>query len=104
MGTLRRIDVHHHIVTPHYLEALAQVGVVETGGYDLRQVAGWTPEESLAVMDRYGIDAALLSVSSPGLCFGDAATARKVARSLNEFAAQCVAHWPPRFGFFAVLP
>jgi predicted TIM-barrel fold metal-dependent hydrolase len=27
-----------------------------------------------------------------------------MARSLNEFAAECVTRWPTRFGFFAVLP
>jgi 6-methylsalicylate decarboxylase len=100
----KRIDVHHHILTPDYVEELAKVGVVEAGGVPLAQLERWKPEDSLAVMDRYGIDAALLSVSSPGLCFGDAAKARALARSLNEFAAGCVRRWPGRFGFFAVLP
>src|SRR6266516_1904447 len=104
MRNTRRIDVHHHIVTPQYIEELAKVGVVEAGGLPLTPLAQWTPEGSLAVMDRYEIDAALLSVSSPGVCFGHATKNRDMARSLNEFAAQCVARWPRRFGFFAVLP
>src|SRR5215208_229540 len=85
--SLRRIDVHHHILTPEYVEELAKVGVVEAGGVPLVQLERWKPEDSLAVMDRHGIETALLSVSSPGLCFGDAAKAREMARSLNEFAA-----------------
>jgi predicted TIM-barrel fold metal-dependent hydrolase len=100
MGS-RRIDVHHHILTSQYVEELAKVGVIESGGVPFPQ---WKPEDSLAVMDRWGIDAALLSVSSPGLCFGDATKAREVARSLNKFASWCVARWPERFGFFATLP
>src|SRR5919112_399108 len=99
-----RIDVHHHILTPEYVEELAKVGVVEAGGVPLVQLERWKPEDSLAVMDRHGIETALLSVSSPGLCFGDAVKAREMARSLNEFAAGCARRWPGRFGFFAVLP
>jgi 6-methylsalicylate decarboxylase len=101
MSTTRRIDVHHHILTPDYIEALAKVGVVQAGGHPFPR---WKPADSLAVMDRYEIDTALLSVSAPGLCFGDAIKARDMARSLNEFAATCVAHAPLRFGFFATLP
>jgi 6-methylsalicylate decarboxylase len=100
----RRIDVHHHILTSEYVEELAKIGVVEAGGVPLVQLERWKPEDSLAVMDRYGIETALLSVSSPGLCFGDAAKAREMARSLNAFAAECARRWPGRFGFFAVLP
>ena len=100
----KRIDVHHHILTPEYVEELAKVGVVEAGGVPLVQLERWKPEDSLAVMDRYGIETALLSVSSPGLCFGHAAKVRDMARSLNEFAAGCARRWPGRFGFFAVLP
>jgi predicted TIM-barrel fold metal-dependent hydrolase len=100
----KRIDVHHHFLTPEYVEELAKVGVVEAGGVPLVQFERWEPEDSLAVMDSYGIETALLSVSSPGLCFGNAPKAREMARSLNEFAAACVRRLPGRFGFFAVLP
>ena len=67
MSTIH-IDVHHHVLTPHYVEKLANVGVVQSGGVSFPR---WKPEDSLAVMDRYGVDVALLSVSSPGLCFDE---------------------------------
>lgn len=101
MSTTRRIDVHHHILTSGYLEELAKVGVVQAGGHPFPR---WTPADSLAVMDRYGIETALLSVSAPGLCFGNRTKARDMARALNEFAATCVVQTPRRFGFFATLP
>lgn len=101
MSTTRRIDVHHHILTSEYLEELAKVGVIQAGGHPFPR---WTPADSLALMDRYGIETALLSVSAPGLCFGDATKARTIARSLNEFAANCAVQTPRRFGFFATLP
>jgi 6-methylsalicylate decarboxylase len=96
-----RIDVHHHLLTQEYLEELAKVGVVESGGVSFPR---WKPEDSLEVLDRAEIRAALLSLSSPGLCFGDATKEREIARALNEFAAQTVTRWPERFGFFATLP
>lgn len=99
--TTTRIDVHHHLLTPQYLEELARVGVVESGGIPF---PSWTPADSLGFLDRAEIQTALLSLSSPGLCFGDAARERAVARALNEFAAESVMRWPQRLGFFATLP
>ena len=46
----KRIDVHHHILTPEYVEELAKVGVVEAGGVPLVQLERWKPEDSLAAM------------------------------------------------------
>ena len=96
-----RIDVHHHLLTSPYLEELARVGVVESGGVPFPH---WTPEDALLAMDRTKIQAAQLSLSSPGLCFGNASKEREFAHALNEFAAECVTRWPKRFGFFATLP
>jgi predicted TIM-barrel fold metal-dependent hydrolase len=55
-------------------------------------------------MDRVGIDAAVLSVSSPGVYFGDDHAAATLARTVNEEAAAIVATNPGRFGFAASLP
>jgi predicted TIM-barrel fold metal-dependent hydrolase len=95
-----RIDVHHHYVTPGLVEQLARVGVHQIGGAPL---PAWTLEDSLAMMDRHEIAAALLSVPVP-LQFGDAAASRRMASALNEFGADCVARAPDRFGLLAALP
>jgi predicted TIM-barrel fold metal-dependent hydrolase len=95
-----RIDVHHHYVTPGLVEQLAQVGVHHIGG---APVPAWTLDDSLAMMDRHEIAAALLSVPVP-LQFGDIAASRRMTRSLNEFGAHCVARAPERFGLLATLP
>jgi predicted TIM-barrel fold metal-dependent hydrolase len=96
-----RIDVHHHTIPPVYREALSIRGIAESGGRDLPD---WSPDLSLGVMDRNGIAAAVLSVSAPGVHFGDDAEARNLARRCNEASAELVATHPTRFGFFAVLP
>ncbi len=97
---IHRIDVHHHLLTPRLVEELSSVGIDHAGGSAL---PSWKPQDSLAMMDRHGIDVALLSMPVP-LQFGDQVHTRDVARSLNEFGAECVARWPQRFGLFATLP
>jgi predicted TIM-barrel fold metal-dependent hydrolase len=96
------IDVHHHVVPDFYRARLEQAGL-------LRPIPGveypdWSPAASLAAMDRLGIDAAVVSITEPGVHFADAASARVLARQLNEYLAGLVADRPDRFGAFAVLP
>jgi predicted TIM-barrel fold metal-dependent hydrolase len=96
-----RIDVHHHTIPSVYREALSNRGITQSGGRDLPD---WSPDLSLGVMDRNGIASAVLSVSAPGVHFGDDVAARDLARRCNEASAEVVASNPTRFGFFAVLP
>jgi len=96
-----RIDVHHHAIYADYRAVLAGRGIVEAGGRDL---ADWSPDLSLGVMDRNGIGTAVLSVSAPGVHFGNDAAARDLARRCNEASAELVDARPDRFGFFASLP
>jgi predicted TIM-barrel fold metal-dependent hydrolase len=65
---------------------------------------GWDEAQALAAMDELGIGLAIVSISSPGVHFGDAAAAAALARAVNEAGAQITAARPGRFGFFATLP
>ena len=94
------VDVHHHAFAPALRHALATAGVDGAGGESLPP---WSPEDSLRIMDRYGIDVAMLSVPVP-LTFADDADRRRLARAVNEFGADCARRWPDRFGFLATLP
>lgn len=58
----------------------------------------------LEIMDRMKIDAAMISVSSPSVHFGDDAAARLLARKVNEDGARFVTDYPGRFGVMASLP
>lgn len=69
-----------------------------------RGPTGRRPRVDLELMDRTGIDIAVLSVSSPGIHFGDDAAACQLAREVNDAGAQIVRDHPGRFGLFASLP
>jgi 6-methylsalicylate decarboxylase len=93
-----RIDVHHHLSPPTYIQA----SVANNFGEGLMR--GWTPEKSLADMDASGIAVSMLSVTQPGVNFTSGDAARKLCRESNDYAAKLIADHPGRFGSFAMIP
>ncbi|HVB76040.1 MAG TPA: amidohydrolase family protein [Ktedonobacteraceae bacterium] len=98
---MQRIDIHQHFLPPAYLAALAQRAISAGGG---RPFPEWDAQSTLELLDRHDIATALLSISEPGVSFGDHAFASDLARGCNEYAAQLVRDHPSRFGAFAILP
>ncbi|HEV7253461.1 MAG TPA: amidohydrolase family protein [Mesorhizobium sp.] len=96
-----RVDTHHHILPPAYVEALQSVGADRSGGAPLPD---WSAAHALEVLDANSIDAAVLSISEPGIFFGDLAFTRDLARRCNDILAGLKAEHPSRFGALAVLP
>ena len=94
-----RIDTHQHIVPPAYAEWLIAKGMAAGG----MPIPKWSPEQALEIMAENGVDAAILSISTPGVHLGDDAEARSKARDMNEYAADVVRRYPDRFGFYASL-
>jgi predicted TIM-barrel fold metal-dependent hydrolase len=97
-ANLQRIDMHHHFAPPAW--------VAEVKGRPLLQTANtaWTPARSIEDMDRGGVAAAAVSITNPGLWFGDAAVTRRVARACNDYGAKLVQDYPRRFALFAAMP
>jgi 6-methylsalicylate decarboxylase len=91
-----RIDIHHHLFPPQYSEAIVKLGQPPS--------PAWTPATSIEEMDKSGIAVAILSLSPPNVIFPDAEMARRLARYVNEYAAQMREAYSGRFGLFAVLP
>jgi predicted TIM-barrel fold metal-dependent hydrolase len=100
--TRRRVDVHAHFVPECYRQALAAAGIDHPDG--IVATPGWSEESALATMDRLDVETAVLSISSPGVHFGDDSAAADLARAVNEEAAAIRARHPGRFGSFASLP
>ncbi|MEU6478027.1 amidohydrolase family protein [Streptomyces sp. NPDC047017] len=96
------VDVHAHYVTDGYVGAARAAGIEHPDG--MPGWPAWSVEQHLGLMDRSGIEKVYLSVSSPGVHFGDDGAARALAREVNEFGAHVRDGHPRRFGLFASLP
>ena len=94
-----RIDTQHHLLPPDYVAAVGAgaIGRTLVSG----QAPDWSPEHSIAAMDRHGIANAVVSISAPGFP-GDGAAA--LCRLCNDAAAAMMRDHPGRFGSFASLP
>ena len=99
--TSGRVDVHAHFLPEAYRAALDAAGF---GMVDGMPVPLWEAAAHVALMDRLGIATSLLSVSSPGVYFGDDAAARALARQVNEDGKRAAESHPGRFGLFGCLP
>lgn len=97
----RRIDVHYHIIPEPYVETLAGGGITGSAWVDFPK---WTPEKAIRHLDRFGIETAVTSLSTPGVWFGDERLARTLSRLCNDFQAQMKSDHPGRFGALAFLP
>ena len=93
-----RIDTHHHFSVPKLIAESTAKGITQTGLQD------WTPEKSLDQMDKGSVATSILSISDPGVWFGDNTAARALARECNDYAAKIIKDYPGRFGLFATLP
>lgn len=96
----RIIDFHHHVAPDFYWDASNEGGEVVGGITPPR----WTLQRDIAYLDEAGIDAAVVSISTPGVDVGDDRAARALAHRINEYLAELIHKHPERFGALAVLP
>ena len=96
---VRRVDVHHHFGSPEWVKMTQDR---RTQGFEV-----WTkysPARSLEDMDKGGVDVSFISITTPGIWFGDPAETRRIARRENEFGAKLAADSKGRLRLLAVLP
>jgi 6-methylsalicylate decarboxylase len=91
-----RIDTHVHLVPDGYRALVEQRSPLP--------LPPWSRAMTEEFMDRYDIDAAVISLGPPGVWFGDATLAAELARIANEATAELVRAAPRRFAGLAVLP
>jgi 6-methylsalicylate decarboxylase len=91
-----RIDIHHHVVPPAYVDAVK----------DREGVAApkWSPQASIEDMDMNGIATSVVALIQPGAYFKDVELDRRLSTQSNEYVAKMVQTYPGRFGSFATLP
>ena len=93
-----RIDVHHHISPPTWLDA------VKKAKLDFPPTVNWTPQKSIEDMDHGGVATSIVSPTMPHVAFLGAEDAARIARASNEYVKKLMADHPGRFGMFAILP
>jgi len=99
---MSRVDIHAHFVPDFYRAALDAAGLSRPDG--IKALPAWTEAEALDTMDRLQVSRSYLSISSPGVHFGDDAAAVALARDCNDYAADLAARHPDRVGWFASVP
>ena len=92
------VDVHYHIAPSGWSAALASHNVLQPAW------SGWSVAKAVEDMDRDDVGLSIASITIPGVWFGDAENARRLARECNDFAAKMRSDYPGRFGIFGVLP
>ncbi|MEQ1883933.1 MAG: amidohydrolase family protein [Bryobacteraceae bacterium] len=98
-GATRRIDVHHHFANAELIKLMNDK---RTSGF--QTWTPYTPAKAIEDMDKGGVQASMLSITTPGIWFGAAEETKRLAREQNEYGAKIVRDYPGRFGLFAVLP
>jgi 6-methylsalicylate decarboxylase len=101
-NSTRKIDVHAHYLPDGYEDEMRKGGIVNPDG--MPGYPKWSADLALETYEKYGIETGMLSISSPGVHYGDDAAARRIARKVNDAGAELVSKYPKRFGLFAALP
>ena len=104
MGKPALIDIHHHIVPPFYLAENRERIAGSRGGQISPAWLEWTPAQALDAMDRHNVGTAVLSLSTPGVWFGDVEAARRTARHCNDYAAELSRSHPHRLACSRLCP
>ena len=77
-----RIDTHAHFTIPKMYDLATAHGVQQATLKD------WSPAKMLAEMEEGGVATSIISISDPGVNFGDNAAARVLARACGSKASR----------------
>jgi len=98
------IDTHHHFWAPEYKKLSMDWDEAHHAPH-ASTLVGWTPEVTLAEMDRGGVKTAVLSLASirDGFWGLDPQAASRMVRICGDYAARLMSDHPGRFGLLAPL-
>jgi 6-methylsalicylate decarboxylase len=92
-----RIDVHHHTAPPALRNG--------PGNNVKGQSSPWSPEMSLAQMDKFDISVAILTMTQMGdILYDNTEKGRRNVRIGNDYGAKVMADHPKRFGLMTGVP
>jgi predicted TIM-barrel fold metal-dependent hydrolase len=97
-----RIDVHAHFLPQCYTDALAARGITKLDGG--MPIPAWSADAALKTMDKFEIETAIISLSSPSTHFLPVEEKPDLCRKVNLAGHALMTEHGDRFGFFASLP
>jgi aminocarboxymuconate-semialdehyde decarboxylase len=112
------IDVHNHFYPPQYIEELKIGGgyasidfnghgnliIRYEGDYNVVVKPHIDVLERIKVMDKYGIDMQILTLTTPGVEREPVDRGVKLAKIVNDSFSEIVEKYPDRFRALAILP
>ena len=113
-----KIDIHTHMYTRRWLDALKASGDADTVvvpgtpesiayrgvNYAVLAANMFDWEQRIAQMDAAGVDIAVISLTAPNVYWGTVQQSAAAARIVNDEYAEAQARWPDRIRWFASLP
>jgi predicted TIM-barrel fold metal-dependent hydrolase len=98
------VDTHHHFWAPEYKKLSMDWDDAHHSPH-ASTLTGWSPEVTLAEMDRGGVQTAVLSLASirDGFWGLDPQAASRMIHICDDYAAKLRSDHPGRFGIFAPL-
>ncbi len=101
MSNLPKWDVQHHILPDFYVQELKKMGVSDIEGV---RYPRWSIQSTLKLMKSWNIERAILSLSLPGVHFGDDVAACRLASQVNDEILAHKKRLGSQIGGFASLP
>ncbi|MFO7325413.1 MAG: amidohydrolase family protein [Pseudomonadota bacterium] len=112
------VDIHTHMYTRRWLDALKASGDADTVvvpgnpesisyrgvNYAVLAANMFDWQERIARMDEAGVDIAVISLTAPNVYWGTVKQGAEAARIVNDEYAEAQARWPGRIRWFASLP
>ena len=98
----RKIDVHAHYLPTGYADEMRKAGITHPDG--MPDYAAWSPELALETYETFGIATGILSISSPGVHYGDDAAARRLARKRWQLSRVIATACLPSFIHCSAVP
>ena len=103
------VDVHHHFYPEFLMEAWASAPLADDWAeykahFMQPPYTGWSVSGAIDLLDRTGIETAVLSLPAGTIGFLDGGAQSTMARRINQFASDMAREHPGRFGLFALLP
>ncbi len=101
---MKKVDYESHLTTKNYIAAMSKLKPVDAQSKKENAIFDMTPEQRVAIMDKYGVQTQLVS-SAGGLQALDTETATYVAKTANDEFAEMAAKFPGRFlGYATLIP